>query len=71
MMALLYKSVNFITSKCVKHIRFKIKISRTAKAVNFGSKRGRLLRYICKILASFAKEAHKKSGSFRTRFQSI
>ena len=54
------KICQFITSKCVKHIRFKIKISRTAKAVNFGSKRGCLLRYTCKILASFAKEAHKK-----------
>lgn len=29
------KICQFITSKCVKHIRFKIKISRTAKAVNF------------------------------------
>lgn len=65
------KICQFITSKCVKCIRFKIKISRTAKAVNFGSKRGRLLRYTCKISASFTKEAHKKSGSFRTRFQSI
>lgn len=65
------KICQFIISKCVKHIRFKIKIPSPAKAVNFGSKRGRLLRYICKISASFAKEAHKKSGSFCTRFQSI
>lgn len=57
------KICQFITSKCVKHIRFKIKIPSPAKAVNFGSKRGRLLRYTCKILASFTKEAHKKAGA--------
>lgn len=66
------KICQFITSKCVKCIRFKIKISSAAKAVNF---LGASADASCDIHAKYwlhsQKKRIKKSGSFRTRFQSI
>mgnify|MGYP000410599726 CR=1 FL=1 len=50
------KICQFITSKCVKHIRFKIKIPSPAKAVNFWASADAS----CDIYAKYRLRSQKK-----------